>query len=786
MRNLKYPTVIPISTMVFIVGAMFLGLYIHMPDEREIIESMVKDSMYIEAHKKVNRLSQSELEKHPVFYNYVKIQSSRILHNSFRGAKDNPYKPYSVEEIWKICEKFAVPPLLFGELMQAIQDEMGGPRKLYSLFEPHVDKLSKSQMDDLCDTIFKQAIAQGDITLAAEIYTEYLITNLANFEMVSEAVKLFRMSGDPKSGLQWLNEYIDIARFEGEERRQMTLKYARLALESGSPAGAVDVILEFSKRIEEHLYTDEELFELLVSCAIGSGQSIRIIPFLESKIGSQYETEKDLKMYIELLIADNRLSKATALLADRYEEGRLSSHFKKFYAQTLEWDSKPAQAYELYEELVREEKDKEALDRMIALHTGLFKHEDLALLLMDVYSPDTIGYYALTLARLLVQIGRYEQSVPYFEKELEKNPENTRLLNEIADAYRTSYSFELSLKYYLRVNEIDPTDYVAMVRSAEMAAYLGNFDLALALYRDAYAITPKATLIPLILNLASTTRREDIYYLFIEEKIDQSIPVEVDDYLDLAYVLSQQDRKKDQIKYLNEGLKQFPNNQKIQKELVYAYYDQKRFTEAFDAIQKLDEMKTDSNLISLYLSLCLETGRQKRALALVSELDQEIIHSNQYLMSTAAWVYELHQMYVESDSLYTRLYQQYPENPNYIASYVSMLVRQKRENEAFALLKSLNIDKDPELLRAMSYVYSQRERYSDAEDVQKKLLLKTGKNSFYDWGNLGDIRLSLGNKTEAERAYWMSLNKMLKAIKDPKVALENHSENPESSGTLKR
>ena len=774
MRNLKYPTVIPLSTMAFIVGAMFLGLYLHMPDEKEIVERMMNDGLYTQAFRKVSKYKAKELDKDPVFYNFVKIKCSRILNSSPIENKDD-YIPYTVEEIWDIAKQYAVPELLFEELLEAIKAQSGGPRTIYSLFKDHEDKLSRRQLEVLFEYIYKYSIEQGDLELAAQLYTEYLITNFGNLEMVKKAVELFRMAGQPKQGLDWMKEYVDLGRFIGKDKREITIIYAKLTLESTQPQVACKIIQEYSQKIS-NLYKDPEVFEIFVSSAIGSSQASILIPFLKEKIGTPEENEKDFKLYIELLYANKQQKEAGALLEERYKADRLSDEFIKLYAQILEWDGQAANAYEVYKQLVIKNRDFDALNRMIALNPGLFKHEDLIETMLEHFSPETIGEHALTLARLLVMTGRYEKSVPYFEVELQKHPENTQLLMEIAEAYRTSYSFELSLEYYRKVNKIDPNDVEAIVRSAELAAYLENFDLALALYRDAYKVSAKPTLIPLILNLASTTDREQIYYDFLEKKIDQALPVTVDDYLDLNYVLSKQKRTEDQVKYLKQGLIQFPDDLSLRKELIYTHYDNKMFPEALSEVVKTKLAGKDAEITNLYLSLNMETGKPKEAYKTLLEINPNFILSNTNLMQTAAWIFETNKDYAKSDSLYTKLYQSNPENPNYIASFVNLLVRQGKASEAEKLMSGLDISNNPDLMRAMSYVYSKRNQYKQAEDVQISLLKKTGKESFYDWGNLGDIRLSQGNSKEAKRAYLISLDRMVNQLKEGEIKTLSRSE----------
>jgi tetratricopeptide (TPR) repeat protein len=83
---------------------------------------------------------------------------------------------------------------------------------------------------------------------------------------------------------------------------------------------------------------------------------------------------------------------------------------------------------------------------------------------------------------------QFDRGIPYFEKALEREPDNFYALFGIADCYRGVGKQGSSLTYWNKILEKDPRNKVILTRAGDAYRNLGDFDRATKYYEDALNI----------------------------------------------------------------------------------------------------------------------------------------------------------------------------------------------------------------------------------------------------------------------------------------------------------
>ena len=150
----------------------------------------------------------------------------------------------------------------------------------------------------------------------------------------------------------------------------------------------------------------------------------------------------------------------------------------QFYRNMEQYDS----FIKLYEDLTTQYPDD--LDMLTELIDGLLIVEeyDKALDKMDLLEKQIGDNELITEQRLKIygRLGNSKQVISELEKQIEKNPENTRYYNMLAQVYMNLGKEKEALKLFQKVKEIDPNDPYINVALLEYYDNKGDTDKAFA------------------------------------------------------------------------------------------------------------------------------------------------------------------------------------------------------------------------------------------------------------------------------------------------------------------
>ena len=181
--------------------------------------------------------------------------------------------------------------------------------------------------------------------------------------------------------------------------------------------------------------------------------------------------------------------------------------------------------------------------------------------------------------RVLTAIGNcyrklkhFDKGIPYFEKALEKEPNNFYALFGIADCYRGIGRQNMSLVYWNKILEQDPKNKVILTRAGDAYRNMGDYEKATEYYQNA-------------LNIEF-----DIYAV-----------------LGLAVIARQQGKYEEAIASLRSLLQNDPKNYRIYVELAQTYLMNNQKQQAIETLVSFQQLGIKNPVISEALAKL--TGR---------------------------------------------------------------------------------------------------------------------------------------------------------------------------------
>lgn len=726
------------------------------PTERGLLERQLADKAWGNALKTLNNLPERERAKHARRYALLEIDLERRL-----LAKDDPLALRNL--LARACElaaPFKFDPA-FMEAITALLDQVQDPEAAFKLLRPVLPKLSVAVRPPLYEALVKKALAAAKPVLAMQIYADYWQSN-PNESTTLKLIGFTRQAGQPALGLRVVDEF---ARRAGRPlvRVSPRLAWERVTLlrETGQPGEAYSAIRELMAAVEAP--ERERLFGLLVTTARESNRLRELQPEIQQRALAQPENAQLWKMLAELALAGGDQKGAMDALQRivALEPNDRSHHLH--LAQLYEWNAAPNDAFDQYLIALRL-KEPAAIERLIALVPGLYRDADLAKALADAGELLDRKKHAPFLARLEANIGNFEKAEAYYNGLLRDPNVSLTVMKEFARLQLDLANYEKALPILARILQKAPNDPPTLGAMAECHFRLGDYPKSLALYQQLVEKAPDKTTVEGLLTLAESMGKLDIAADALDAWLRRSPQPSSKDFQRLAYfqgVAGRPDKVRDS---LTRGLGQFPQDETLRRQLVYALSDLGKFSEAADALRPHPDLRDDDELTKLYLSLLLQAKRLTDAEQFVTrELTPELVEKLG-LIATVASVYEANGNWQGALGLYEKLHRQDHANMSHGLAYARLLIRANRQRDALQVLQSYLDDASPAMHELAAQVLAATRDFNRAAIHQRAFVASQPQNAGRAWGFLGDILLARGDKQGARVAYQRAIQEMLRSL----------------------
>ena len=125
----------------------------------------------------------------------------------------------------------------------------------------------------------------------------------------------------------------------------------------------------------------------------------------------------------------------------------------------------------------------------LTMFAGAFAQEEVSILL----GKDVKEWHAIAAA--LISEGRHEESIKYYDKILEINPDDQKALLNKGSVLRDLERYDESIKYYDKILEINPDHVKALASKGIALSFLGEWDLSEELIFRAVELEPENKII---------------------------------------------------------------------------------------------------------------------------------------------------------------------------------------------------------------------------------------------------------------------------------------------------
>jgi tetratricopeptide (TPR) repeat protein len=756
-RPAKQPaSVFPLS---FLVGGVLLLLLLAVwlvQSKGRHLENQLVDKAWGKALVTLRGLSDKERAKDARRYALLEIQLERRL-----LAPDDPLALRNL--LARACE-IAAPFKFEAEFMTeitALLDQVQDAEAAWQLLGPVMPQLPVAVRAPLFEALVKKALAAAKPVLAMQIYAQHWQANPTD-ATTSRLIVLTRSAGQPALGLRAVDEF---ARRTGRPlvRVSPRLAWERITLlrETGQAGLAYEAIRELMAVVEPA--DRERMFSLLMTTARESDRIRELLPEIHKRALAQPENLPLWRMLAELSLAGG--DQKTAITAFRQIvalEPNLAANHQRL-AQFYEWNAQPNDAFDHYLIALRL-KEPAVIDRLIALSPGLYRDGDLATALDAAGNLLDLRKHAAMLARLEASIGNFERAEVHYECLVRDPKASLAVLKEFARLQLDLAHFDRALPLLLRIQQQQPADTATLGSLAECYFRLGDYAKSLALYQQLVQRAPDKANVEGLLILAESMGKVEVAAEGLELWLARTPEPTSRDFQRLAYLQSIAGRQEKFRETLQRGLKRFPGDPVMRKQLVYALSDDGQFSEAADALRAHPELRGDEELTKFYIGLLLQAKRLTDAEQFVTaELTPELVEKLGLIASVAS-VYEANGNWQAAMALYEKLHLKEPTNASHGLAYARLLVRANRQRDAITVLQRYLDKAEPATHELAAQLLAATRDFKRAAAHQRAFVASQPDDPGRAWGFLGDILLARGDKLGARVAYQRAIQEMLRSL----------------------
>jgi len=191
------------------------------------------------------------------------------------------------------------------------------------------------------------------------------------------------------------------------------------------------------------------------------------------------------------------------------------------------------------------------------------------------------------LGELYYSRNNYEETIKYFRKSLQLNPEALKIHRNLAQIYVNKGKYDKAIEHYKKVIEINPKLVDIYDKLGDIYKRQGKYDKAIEHYKKAIEINPK--LVDIYDELGDIYKRQGKHDKAIEyyKKVMQFSPDYLDAYRFLAEIYFNRGDYKKAVQLYNKMIEINPEFTEAYMNLGHIYSDEGKYTEAIKYFKKV-------------------------------------------------------------------------------------------------------------------------------------------------------------------------------------------------------
>lgn len=723
------------------------GIYFLLPDDPKLLENLIRDGQTREARRLLERIPPETRARD--------ADRIRLLELKLARKELPPRDPAALQDFLRLAvstwRDSRHSDSAFFELA-AVLPQLLDPAAAWQLIAPELAAAPAKQRALLGEQLPRLALAQGQPAVAAEAFAATHPAPSRTPAQSLELARLWQLAGRPADALAALPDTPDpviaerrLALFRELNRNREALALLRQRIEASTTP------------------PDAALVTQAADIALAAGAPAEAVPVFERYLGAHPDDLPALRRLRALLVASGEPARAIALaeraaaLSQRHVDDLLE------LARIYEWSARANSAFDIWLELALRDHPG-ALDRLLALNPGLFRDADLARALQHALSARAPGSpsghpHLLALARLQVELGHYGRARETFERYLAAQPDPA-VMREVARVHRENFEFAPAETWLRRAAAAQPGDIPLQRELAELLVFQGRHTDALALYGALVERSDDEDIIGPFTRLAEALGRFDEFARGMARRVATSRAPSERDFILLAYAHELAANPGGRRAAIDDGLRRHPASDDLRLQFAYLLAAEQNHKLALQTLSAHTRLRQDFGALTLYLDLLRLTNDTAAERRFLAEPLPPAALADEGVLERLARSYEAQRDYAAAGRIWRDLLARRPEDVARAAELARFLLTHGKAAEARALLAPFLRDPTPPVLKLAAEIAEAAGDHRNAEKYQLAYLAALKTAPATDWGALGDIRLSRGDRTGAKRAYAEALRRL--------------------------
>lgn len=738
----KMKPILPWWQLGLLLALCGLAIYQLVPDDPRLIDNLIRDRNPRDARRQLEKVSPAKRANDPVRYLRLEVEIARLeLRPDDRAALD----AFARRGVAAWRESRYAPSIL--ALIAPALAQLRDPAALWPELEAAVLAAPEKARAIAGERLATAALASSQPATAAQIYASTHPEATRTAAQRLEIARLRQLAGQPAEALAALGEE------QSEEARALRLLLLR---ELNRNREALTLLLN---RAAASAKADVKLVADIATVALQAGAPAEAIPAVRSLLAAQPDDVATWRQLRTLHVSAGDPAGAVEAAQRAAALSERGTDDLRELARIHEYAGQPGPAFDTWLEIALRSGDVPAVERLIALNPGLFRDVELARALNRVVPLPGRDDLTLRLARLEVMLGSYDNARTHFEQYLALRPEADVMI-EYAHLHRELYRFGDAETWLRRAAELRPDNLGLRREIAECLVYQGRNKEALAIYAELAQRDRSPEVLDPFTRLAETLGDYEAFARALRQTVETATTPDVRDYKMLAYAYELNSRSDLRRATLEAGLKVFPKDDDLRMSLASALADARLYREAQSTLALHTKLREDPLAAELFLELMRlnnDTAAERRFLR--ETFSPAVLEDEDFLMHSA-YAWEALREYPRAEAIHRQLQARHPANFQHAGDLARIALLRGHPKEAKQVLAPFLAAPTPAVLKLAAEIASSAGDHRNAEKYQAAYLSAMRNASATDWGALGDIRLSRGDRIGAKRAYAEALRRM--------------------------